>query len=41
MGGWINSGNFAGDAMRARSRGRLGEDGPDKRALSVSDDNVE
>jgi hypothetical protein len=41
MGGRINNGNFAGDTTRARSRGRLGDDGPDKRAMSVSDDDVE
>jgi hypothetical protein len=36
MGGQLDGGNFAGVATRARSRGRLGENGPDKQArLSV------
>jgi hypothetical protein len=29
---------FAGVATRVQSRGELGEDGPDRRAPSVSDD---
>jgi hypothetical protein len=40
-GGRLDGGNFAGVAMRARSRGRLGEDGLDKRALTVNDDDAE
>jgi hypothetical protein len=41
MGGRLDGGNFAGVATRARSYGRLGEDGPDKRAPSVSDGDTE
>jgi hypothetical protein len=36
-GGWLDGGNFAGVATRALSRGRLGEDGPDKQGPSISD----
>jgi hypothetical protein len=36
-GGRLNGGNFAGVAMRARGRGDLGEDDPDRQALASSD----
>jgi hypothetical protein len=41
MGGWLDGDNFASVATRARSRGGLGEDGPDKRGPSVNDGDVE
>jgi hypothetical protein len=41
MGGRLDDGNFAGVATRARSRRRLWGNGPDKRAPSVSNDDVE
>jgi hypothetical protein len=41
MSGRLDGCNFAGIATRAWSRGRLGKDGPDKRALSVSDGDAE
>jgi hypothetical protein len=41
MGGRLDGGNFAGVATRARSKGRLGGNGPDKRASSISDGDVE
>jgi hypothetical protein len=40
-GGRPDGGNFAGVATRARSRGRLGENSPDKQAPSVSDGDAE
>jgi hypothetical protein len=41
MGGQLDGSNFTGVATRAQSKGRLGEDGPDKQAPSVSDGDPE